>query len=90
MSDIDRTRDLLEISCADAMALMTDYLDKALAPADVGRLEAHLRGCVPCSVFLDQLRKTIVIAGEIGTDELPVEPKYLDSLLEAFRHGGSS
>jgi hypothetical protein len=86
VTDADRIREQLQISCADCLELMTDYLEEALAPADVARMRAHLTDCEPCNVFLDQLRATIVIAGEgAPDDEYAVEPDRLEGLVELFR-----
>jgi Putative zinc-finger len=86
VTDADRIREQLQISCADCLELMTDYLEEALPPADVARMRAHLTGCEPCSVFLDQLRATIRIAGKGESDEeFPVAPDRLEGLVELFR-----
>ena len=86
MSDVDRIREQLQISCADALELMTDHMEGALSPADTARFLAHLSSCEPCSVFLDQLRATIVIAGEAAPDEeYAVEPDRVEALVELFR-----
>lgn len=84
--DPDMTRRLLAISCADALELMTDHLEGALAEADAARMRAHLDGCEACSVYLDQLRSTIEIVRETGPSEkFPVDPERLDSLADLFR-----
>jgi anti-sigma factor RsiW len=84
--DMDATRRLLAISCADALELMTDHLDGALAPADAQRMRAHLEGCEACGVYLDQLRETIGLVGETRADEeFAVDPQRMDALAELFR-----
>ena len=84
--DLDATRRLLAISCADALELMTDHLEGALSEADGERLRAHLAGCEACSVYLDQLRATIEIVRETGpSEEFPVDPDRVDSLVDLFR-----
>lgn len=86
MSDVDRIREQLQISCADALELMTDHMEGALSPADAARFRAHLNSCQPCSVFLDQLRATVVIAGEAAPDEeYPIELDHVEALAELFR-----
>jgi anti-sigma factor RsiW len=69
--------------CRDAVALMTDYLDGALAPSDRDRLEAHLATCPHCSEYLAQIRVTIVAAGRVEPDDLPEEA--LDDLVSLYR-----
>lgn len=86
MADLDRTRRLLEISCADALELMTDHLDGALSAADAGRMRGHLEHCEPCGVFLDQLRATVRVVHEAGPEqEFAVDPERLESLVDLFR-----
>ena len=84
--DVDATRRLLAISCADALELMTDHLEGALSEADAGRMRAHLEGCEACRVYLDQLRATIEIVRTTGpTEEFPVDRDRVDVLAELFR-----
>jgi anti-sigma factor RsiW len=84
--DLDATRRQLAISCADALELMTAHLEGALSDADAARMRAHLGGCEPCRVFLDQLRATIEIARGVGAPEqFQVDPQRVDSLAALFR-----
>ena len=84
--DLDETRRLLAISCADALELMTDHLEGALSDADAARMRAHLAGCEACKVYLDQLRATVEIAREAGsTEEFSVDPQRVEALAELFR-----
>jgi anti-sigma factor RsiW len=84
--NLDETRRLLAISCADALELMTDHLEGALSEADAARMRAHLAGCEACKVYLDQLRATIEIVHETGRAEaFPVDPQRVEMLAELFR-----
>ena len=84
--DVDATRRLLAISCADALERMTDYLEEALSDADAERMHAHLHGCQPCRVYLDQLRATIEIVHDSGApEEFAVDPDRVGSLVDRFR-----
>jgi anti-sigma factor RsiW len=84
--NMDETRRLLAISCADALELMTDHLEGALSDADAVRMRAHLAGCEACKVYLDQLRATIEIVRQSGaTEEFPVDPQRIEPLAELFR-----
>jgi anti-sigma factor RsiW len=86
MSDADATRRLLRISCADALELMTDHLEGSLSEADAARMRDHLAGCQPCSLFLDQLRATIAVVHDAGSEQtFAVDPERLDSLVDLFR-----
>lgn len=84
--DMEDTRRLLAISCADALELMTDHLEEALSEADAERMRAHLTGCEACRVYLDQLRATIEIVNDSGAPEaFAVDPERVDTLVDLFR-----
>ena len=71
------------LACREVVALLTDYLDGALAPHDARRLEAHLEGCPHCSEYLAQFREAIAAAGRVDPDDLA--PEAVDDLLELYR-----
>lgn len=86
MADLDATRRMLAISCADALELMTDHLEGALSDADAGRMRAHLEHCEACKLFLDQLRATIRLVHDAGEpEEFAVAPERIDALAALFR-----
>ena len=69
--------------CRDAVALMTDYLDGALAPSDRDRLEGHLATCPHCSEYLAQIRVTIVAAVGSSPTTCPRRPSTTSSACTA-------
>ena len=69
--------------CRDAVALMTAYLDDALAPRDRDRLRAHLSDCPHCAEYLAQLRVTIDALGHVGADDLSEDA--VDELVAVYR-----
>jgi anti-sigma factor RsiW len=71
------------ISCREVVELVTDYLDGALSPQDVERMEAHLAACPPCVTYVEQVRTTRRLAAEAEA-ELDHRPDR-DALLAAFR-----
>ena len=71
------------IMCREAVALMTDYLEGALSPADHRRLEGHLAGCPHCSEYLAQLRSTIDALGHVEPDAL--DDETVDELVSLYR-----
>ena len=84
--NLDETRRLLAISCADSLELMTDHLEGALSDADAARMRAHLDGCEACKVYLDQLRATIGIVRESGpVEEFTIDADRVDALVDLFR-----
>jgi anti-sigma factor RsiW len=73
------------ISCREVVEIVTDYLDGALTPADLARLETHLTACEPCRVYIEQIRTTRRLAAAAGAvAELERRPDR-DALLAAFR-----
>ncbi|MBI5106028.1 MAG: zf-HC2 domain-containing protein [Solirubrobacterales bacterium] len=72
-----------DLTCAELVALVTDYLEGALPPAAERRIDEHLESCEECSVYVEQLRATIAALGGLTEDD--VEPPVLDALLAVFR-----
>lgn len=63
------------MTCKDAIAIMADYLESALSPELVEKLEEHLRDCAPCRAYLATYRKTKSLAADAGRVEMPEEMK---------------
>jgi anti-sigma factor RsiW len=72
-----------ELVCRQAVAVMSDYVEGLLAPADRSRLEAHLAGCPHCREYLAQLRVTIATLGRAVPDDLSDDA--LDDLVTLYR-----
>lgn len=84
--DPESTRRRLRITCADALELLTDYLEEALDPADQDRLQQHLAGCEACAAYLDQLRTTVTLVGTIkGGQAYDVDEPTMAGLVDLFR-----
>jgi predicted anti-sigma-YlaC factor YlaD len=74
----------LRISCADAIELVTDFLDDALSRDDLTNFEAHLSLCEGCRVYVDQLRRTITIVAESRDTAVRLAPPNFDQLVALF------
>jgi predicted anti-sigma-YlaC factor YlaD len=72
------------VICRDVVELMTDYLEGALAPADLVRFEAHIADCDGCRAYLEQMRTTLKLTGRISTTE-PLSPSLEKELTSAFK-----
>jgi anti-sigma factor RsiW len=70
-------------TCRDLVELVTDYLDRALAPAVQSAVEEHLRACDGCAGYVDQFRVTIAALG--ATLPPALDPMLCARLLVAFR-----
>ena len=81
----DSTATSFSIRCADAVELVTDYLDDALDDADLAAFKDHLDGCDGCTVFVDQVRMTIQLTNAANDHRIDVMPADFDGLLTQFR-----
>ena len=81
---IRRTKpDPHDITCRQAVALMTDYLDGALGPDDRALVEAHLAECENCAEHLRQIRITVAVTGRIREQDL--DPAAREDLMDLYR-----
>jgi anti-sigma factor RsiW len=71
-----------DLVCQQAVELVTDYLEGALSRRDRRRFEAHLRACVNCSAYLEQIRLTIRLTGAIEPRDMP--PSVRHDLTELY------
>ncbi len=72
-----------DLTCAELVELVTDYLEGRLSPAERSRFEEHLGFCDWCVTYIEQMRQTIRTAGRLGEDDL--SPELQDKLLDVFR-----
>jgi anti-sigma factor RsiW len=75
-----RRRDLV---CAQAVELVTDYLEGTLSRLARRRFEAHLAGCPHCTEYLAQMRETISLSGRLVPEDLT--PQMQDEFVDLFR-----
>jgi len=79
--------DAHDITCRQAVALMTDYLDGVLGPDDHALMEAHLAECESCAEHLRQIRITVTVTGRIRDEDLdPAAREDLMALYRRWRH----
>jgi len=72
--------------CRQVVELVTDYVEGMLTASERRRVDAHLRGCVGCHRFLDQMRRTVQLAGRVTAADVRALPsETLESLVAAFR-----
>lgn len=72
-----------EMSCQELVELVTDYLEDVLAASERGRVEAHLRTCAGCRTYVEQMRTTIRLTGQLEPASL--SPEACETVLEALR-----
>jgi anti-sigma factor RsiW len=72
-----------ELACRQMVELVTDYLEGKLPRAQRRRFEAHLADCESCSEYLEQMRASIRLTGQIDAEDLT--PAMGADLVEVYR-----
>lgn len=70
------------LTCQELVELVTEYWEGALLPEARRRFEAHLQGCEGCQTYVEQLRQTLALAGELRAEQ--VSPAAQAKLLGVF------
>jgi anti-sigma factor RsiW len=78
------TKEIEQLSCQELVEVVTSYLEGALPDADRLEIERHLETCDGCREYVEQMRRTIVLAGEARPADL--SPEAEEALLAAFRN----
>jgi anti-sigma factor RsiW len=74
---------LAHLNCRELVELVTAYLEDDLSSGECKRFEAHLSGCDGCTMYVEQMRRTIELTGTLSVDDVPLEAE--EALLRAFR-----
>ena len=72
-----------ELTCQALAELVSSYVGGVLEPSLHAGVVEHLSGCQDCTVYVEQMRTTIAVTGEIAAGD--VTPQVRDALLELFR-----
>ncbi len=72
------------LTCKELVELVTEYLEGVLSFEDKERFEAHLATCNGCTVYLEQMRKTIQAVGNL--EENSLSPQAKENLLRLFQN----
>jgi predicted anti-sigma-YlaC factor YlaD len=72
-----------DLTCAEVVELVTEYLEGGLTAGERDRFEQHIGSCDGCRTYLDQMRQTIRLTGRLREDDL--SPHVQEVLLETFR-----
>lgn len=70
------------VVCQEWTEMITDYLEGALPKKLVKAIDRHLSGCPHCTEYLAQMRRTILLSGEMPGEPVPAE--MIDALQQAF------
>lgn len=71
-----------EIICQQWVEMVTDYIEGTLPPELHQAADRHLAACPHCREYLEQMRRTIDVAGHLGEGDVP-DP-VVDALARAF------
>jgi anti-sigma factor RsiW len=72
-----------ELTCAELVELVTDYLEGRLPDGQRRRFDEHLTKCDGCNTYVEQMRATIAVSDQVPAPDL--SPELRERLLEAFR-----
>jgi anti-sigma factor RsiW len=72
------------LTCQELVELVTDYLEGVLPAAERDRFDAHLARCLGCTYYLEQMRQTLRIVGQLSEESL--SPAAHNALLQVFRN----
>jgi predicted anti-sigma-YlaC factor YlaD len=72
-----------DLTCQELVELVTDYLEGVLADEVRARFDQHLAVCPGCETYLDQIRVTASLLGDLSVDDITGEVRA--TLLSAFR-----
>jgi anti-sigma factor RsiW len=71
------------MACQELVELVTAYFDGSLSRSDRRRFRAHIRGCVNCTAYVEQMRTMIEATGHLTEED--IDPAAREELLVAFR-----
>lgn len=74
---------MADLTCQELVELVTDYLEGVLDEDATARFDQHLAVCPGCDTYLDQMKETASLLGEIPVESLTDEMR--GTLLSAFR-----
>ena len=72
-----------DITCQQAVDLVTEYLDGALSGTDRRKFEAHLAECDACTEHFKQILVTVAVTGHVAEDDL--DPLAREDLMDLYR-----
>lgn len=73
----------LTITCREAVELVTEYVEGTLDAPRRAAFEAHLTDCHWCGAYLEQMRITLRVVGDVAPEA--VDPAVEAGLLELYR-----
>ena len=72
-----------DMACKELVELVTDYLEGSLPDETRDKFERHVSSCDGCTAYIEQMRQTIRLTGQLREESLTSEQR--DDLLKLFR-----
>ena len=72
------------LTCQEMVELVTDYLEDRMDGEARARFEEHIAECDACTLYIEQMRMTIVALGHIPAESISADAE--EELLAAFRN----
>jgi anti-sigma factor RsiW len=72
-----------ELTCAELVELVNDYVEDTLPAGERARLDEHLEVCTGCRNYVDQIRTTVRLTGRLRVADLSAAARA--DLVAAFR-----
>ena len=69
--------------CEELLAALNEYVDGTLSPEICEGFEEHLKGCNPCEIVVDNIRKTIQLYK--GGEPYDMPPEFRKRLHQVLR-----
>jgi anti-sigma factor RsiW len=76
------------LTCQEMVELVTDYIDGRMDDSTRARFEEHVAECDACTLYIEQMRQTIVALGRIPAESISSEAE--EELMAAFRNWRAS
>ncbi len=77
--------------CMQMLGVFSDYLDREAKARLCRRIEEHLKECPECRLYVDTMKKTVVLYRNLGDEKVPagVSQRLFKTIrLEEMKKGG--
>jgi anti-sigma factor RsiW len=72
------------LTCQEMVELVTDYIEGRMDDSTRVRFEEHVAECDACTLYIQQMRQTIIALGRIPAESISSEAE--EELMAAFRN----
>ncbi len=70
-------------TCRQVVELITEYLEGTMPADEREKLELHLTVCNACRTYVEQMRETIALTGQLKEESLPDQTR--EALIDVFK-----